>query len=191
MDETKFGDSLDRVRQVAVPPAARALSTLSHIDYEDAFLIDAGPVQDRTAEQWARAIMEDAPLSVRSRLLSGWSMIGLKLVRGRSGGSVLGWNVRASTPEFLLLGVDSRIGMPGELLFKRAGHELLFATFVQQDNLIARGVWTAIEPMHVRVVRDILEQAGRRLRPSRSTPNPARAAQKPVPVAFDEATTKH
>jgi hypothetical protein len=36
------------VRQVALPPAARALSTLSHIDYEDAFLVEIGPAQDRT-----------------------------------------------------------------------------------------------------------------------------------------------
>ena len=32
-----------RVRQVAVPPAARTLSTLAHIDYEDAFLVETGP----------------------------------------------------------------------------------------------------------------------------------------------------
>lgn len=64
-----------RVRQVAVPPAARALSTLSHIDYDDAFLVDVGPVQDRTAERWARAVLEDAPITVRHVLQSGWSAI--------------------------------------------------------------------------------------------------------------------
>jgi ribosome-binding factor A len=41
---------------------------------------------------------------------------------------------------------------------------LLFATFVQQDNLIARTVWAATETAHVRVVRQILEQASRRHR---------------------------
>jgi hypothetical protein len=54
------------VRQVAVPPAARALSTLSHVEYEDAFLIETGPAQDRTGEQWARAILEGAPILTRS-----------------------------------------------------------------------------------------------------------------------------
>jgi hypothetical protein len=39
------------VRRVAMPPAARTLSTLSQIDYEDAFLVDIGPSQDRTGEQ--------------------------------------------------------------------------------------------------------------------------------------------
>src|SRR4030095_3201144 len=37
-----------RVRQVAVPPAARTLSTLSYVDYEDAFLVETGPAQHRT-----------------------------------------------------------------------------------------------------------------------------------------------
>jgi hypothetical protein len=44
---------LGRVRQVTLPPAARALSTLSRVDYEDAFLVETGPAQDRTGEQWA------------------------------------------------------------------------------------------------------------------------------------------
>ncbi|MDT5233193.1 MAG: hypothetical protein QOI39_3693, partial [Mycobacterium sp.] len=49
-----------RVRQVAVPPAARALSTLARIDYADTFVLDTGP-DDRTPEEWARAILEGAP----------------------------------------------------------------------------------------------------------------------------------
>jgi len=35
-----------RVRPVAVPPAARTLGTLPHIDYEDAFLVETGPCVD-------------------------------------------------------------------------------------------------------------------------------------------------
>jgi hypothetical protein len=160
------------VRQVAVPAAARALSTLARIDYADAFILDTGPVRDRTAEQWARAILQGAPITVRSKLLAGWSAIGLKLGRGRCGRSVLGWQVRASTPEFVLLGAESNIGMPGQLLFKRETQALLFCTFVQHDNPIARAAWAAVVPAHVRTVRDILEQAGRRLR-SQSTHNPS------------------
>lgn len=60
-----------RVRQVTLPPAARALSTLAHVDYEDAFLVETGPAQDRTGEQRARAILEDAPVSTRNALCRG------------------------------------------------------------------------------------------------------------------------
>src|SRR5271166_5469101 len=110
------------VRQVAMPPAARRLSTLSHIDYEDAFLLETGQAQHRTGEQWARAILEDSPIITRSALLLGWASLGLRLSSTRSDRYVLGWEVRHSTPGFALLAAGSRLGLPAELLFKRAAH---------------------------------------------------------------------
>jgi hypothetical protein len=164
MDETTKSKK-GRVRQIAVPQRARVLSTLARIDYQDAFLVDIDPVAGQTAEQWARAILEDAPFGVRAALLSGWSALGLKLDT-RSGRTVLGWPVRDSASDFVLLGADSRIGMSGELLVKCEPEALLFATFVQHDNVIARGVWAAVEAIHVRTVRDVLEQASRRIQPA-------------------------
>jgi hypothetical protein len=148
-----------RVRQVTVAPAARTLSTLSHVDYEDAFLVETGPAQDRTGEQWARAILEDAPIIMRSALLWGWFALGLQLGSTRSDGLVLGWEMRRSTPDFVLLGASSRLGLSAELLFERQQHTLLYATFVQQENHIARAVWAGVEPVHRQVVRYVLEQA--------------------------------
>jgi hypothetical protein len=148
-----------RVREVAVPPAARSLSTLSHVDYEDAYLVEAGPAQDRTGEQWARATLEDAPIIMRNALLWGWFALGLQLGSTRSDGLVLGWEVRRSTPDLVLLGTSSRLGLPAELLFERQQHTLLYATFVQQENHIARAVWAGVEPVHRQVVRYVLEQA--------------------------------
>ncbi len=84
---------------------------------------------------------------VRSALLSGWSSLGLRLGVGRSERFVLGWEVQRSTPDFVLLAASSRIGMPAELLFKRQRHTLLFATFVQKENAIARAVWAAVDPL--------------------------------------------
>jgi hypothetical protein len=148
---------MDEVRQIEVPPAARALSTLSRIDYADAFLVESERVQERTAEEWARAILENAPAKVRAMLLSGWSAIGLKLGRGDQG--VLGWELRKRTADFVLLAAESRLGMPGQLLFKREPGALLFATFVQQDNQIARTLWAGVEPVHIPTVRTLLEHA--------------------------------
>ena len=108
-----------------MPPAARALSTLSRIDYEDAFFVSTGPGQVRSGEQWARAVLEGAPLRVRARLLRGWCMPGLKLGWPGPGRRVLGWRIRRAAPGFVL-------EMPGELLFKQERSGLLFATFVQQ-----------------------------------------------------------
>jgi hypothetical protein len=143
---------MSAVRQVAVPAAVRALSTLDRVDYADAFRVEVEDVRSRTAEEWARAVLEDAPLAVRGQLLSGWSSLGLKI----GGGSVLGWHVRSSTPDVLLLGAGSRIGMPGELLFKRERRGLLFATFVRQGNPMARALWGRVERVHVATVRRLL-----------------------------------
>lgn len=75
---------------------------------------------------------------------------------------MLGWEIRANTPDFVLLGRDSLIGMPGELLFKCEPEALLFATLVHHAHHLARAVWAAVEPGHVRIVRALLEQASRR-----------------------------
>ena len=151
-----------RARQVPVPPAARALSTLRRIDYEDAFFVSTGPAQLGTGEQWARAVLEGAPFRVRAGLLRGWCMLGLRIGWPRSRRRVLGWRIRHAAPDFVLLAAGSRIGMPGELLFKRERGGLLFATFVQQRNSLARTVWGRVEPAHQRIVSSLLAQAARR-----------------------------
>ena len=156
-----------RVRQVTLPSAARALSTLSHVDYEDAFLVETGPAQDRTGEQWARAILEGAPVSTRIALSRGWSALGLRLGATRSDRLALGWEVRRSTPDVALLGASGRLGLSGELLFERQQQTLLFATFVQLDNPVARALWAGIAARHRQVVRDLLEQANSPERPPR------------------------
>jgi hypothetical protein len=148
------------IHQIEVPAEARAVSAFPRADYEDAFVVDVGPTHERTAEQWARAVLEGPPATTRAKLTSGWSMIGLRLGGERS---VLGWTVRRSTDDFVLLGADSRIGMPAELLFMRRARSLLFSTFVQRKNPLARLVWARVEPVHGPIVRGLLEDARRRL----------------------------
>ena len=152
-----------RVRQIAPPAANHELSMLGRIDYEDAFVVDVDEPQTHDAEQWMRAILEKAPAGVRLRLLSAWSGIGLKLRLTGSGQTVLGWEIRSRDADVVLLGADSRIGMPGELLLQRQERGLLFSTFVRQDNPIAHGLWASIESAHVRTVRSLLDQAARRI----------------------------
>jgi len=152
-------EAVGPVRQVTLPLAARALSTLSRVDHEDAFLVGTGPAPDRTGEQWARAILEDAPMSTRNALSKGWSALGLRLSSTQSDRFVLGWEVRRSTPDVALLGASGRLGLSGELLFECQQRTLLFATFVQLENRITRALWAGIAPRHRQDERDLLEQA--------------------------------
>jgi hypothetical protein len=150
------------VRAVAVPPAARAISTLSHVDYEDAFMVDLSPGQDWTAEQWARAILEDTSPAMRRLLAVAWSALRLDLGPTASDQFVLGLKIQSRTPDRLLLGVSSRFAMRGELLFDRQEQTLFYATFVEQKSRVARAVWAAMAPVHVWAVRYVMNQASRR-----------------------------
>ena len=151
------GDSRAPVRQATLPDGARTRSTLAHVDYEDCFVVDVPDAFERTAEAWARAVLEDAPAAVRTSLRAGWSALGLRPARGPR--SILGWEIRRVAPDYVLLGATSRLGMQGELLLERHPGELLFATLVQHDNPLVRVVWAGIEATHLRVVRSLLEQA--------------------------------
>ena len=148
-----------RARQVAVPAVARARCTLSRVDYEDAFAIEFGSAHVRTAEQWARAILEDAPLAMRNGLRRGWLALGLKLDATPSERSVLGWEVRRSTPDYVLLGADSRIGMPAELLVMRQKRAVRIATFLEHQSSAAQAMWATFERAHRRIVPRVLVQA--------------------------------
>jgi len=148
-----------RVRQVPVPSGVRERSTLTHVGYDDAFLVNTGSVSDRTGEQWARAMIEGAPTSTQRALRRGWWALGLRLGPSRSDRFVLGWEVRRSDSDFALLGSSGRLGLSGELLFEPGQDALLFATFVQLDNPVARAMWTGIAPHHRKVVRHLLEWA--------------------------------
>jgi hypothetical protein len=149
-----------QVRQVSLPADARELSTLARVDYEDAFVVDAGG--RRTAPQWADSVFNDAPLAVRARLVSGWMGLGLKLGGPWSPRRVLGWKVQQSSPDVMLLAADSVLGLQAELLFRTEPRGLLFAALIQQNNSAARAVWARITARHQAVVRSLLVHAARR-----------------------------
>ena len=74
--------------------------------------------------------------------MSGWTSLGLQLGSLRLGtGFVLGWRSARATPDFLLLGADSRVGMPAELVLKRDDEGILVATLIQQENPAVRAAW--------------------------------------------------
>ena len=161
-DEVLTTGTRGEVRQLDIPPAARALSTLPRIDYADAFVVEIGSAPERTGEQWARAVLEQLPLAVRVKLVIGWSALGLRLGSPVSDRCVLGWHLAHDGADYALLSAGSRFGLAGELLFKPEGSQLLFATLVRQQGTFARAVWPRIVPQHVRVVRHVLRRASLR-----------------------------
>jgi hypothetical protein len=151
-----------QVRQIDPPPDVRALSTLPVIDYADGFTVTGG-AGERTPEQWARAVLADAPPRVRLKLVVGWTFLGLRLGIRPPAERILGWRIRRSTPDVLLLGAGSRLGLPAELLFRREPDGVLFATFVRQRSRLARALWPRVIPGHQRIVASLLTHGARRV----------------------------
>jgi hypothetical protein len=149
----------DMVREVEVPADALALSTLPRVDYMDAFRVDLPGGPALSGEEWARETLEGASSETRRSLRRGWPLIGLKLAPPGAEGSVLGWHLRHNEADYALLGLDSRIGMPAELLFRPEPDGLLFATLIAHRTPLTRILWAPIGPPHRRVVPALLRRA--------------------------------
>ena len=160
MTATRLSPASPTVTQISLPDDARALSTLSRIDYDDAFMVSG--VVDLTPHQWAQAVIDDAPGRVRARLYMGWLGLGLRLGPPWSSQRVLGWRVARSAPDSLLLKANSWLGLRGELLFSAEPDGLLFATLIQLTNPVARSVWARITETHQHVVGSLLRHAASR-----------------------------
>jgi hypothetical protein len=104
-------------------------------------------------------VADAAPDKLRGTLRSGWTSMGIQLDEAPPERTVLGWEIRRSTPDYVVLGTACRIAMKGEMLFMRRPHQLLYCTFVELDDDDARAVWAGVEPYHPRLVRRLLESA--------------------------------
>ena len=96
-----------------------------------------------------------------------WFALGLKHGPASSGDHVLGWPLRRTAPDHVLLGAESRFGMPAELLVKLDRDGVLFSTMIEHRNPFMRAVWAPIVSPHQRIVRRLLERAASRLAGSR------------------------
>lgn len=151
------------MRRVAVSPAARRLSTITRVDYEDAFEIHTGPTHRRTAEEWAREIFEGAPLPTRMALRSAWFLLGAELHHDPPDRFIFGLEVLRRTSEFVFLGVGSRLGASAELLLEREQDTLRFTTFVRLGTPAARAMWSQAAAGHRFAVRYLFGHGARRI----------------------------
>ncbi|HYZ62079.1 MAG TPA: hypothetical protein VE650_06450 [Acetobacteraceae bacterium] len=150
------------MREIKLPPEARGLTALSRVDYTDCFILETARVRDRTGEDWARALLEEAPPGTRDALRRGWRALGVRLGSTADDRLVLGWLVRSSSPDFALLAARSVFGMDAEVLIKREPRGVLAATLIKFNHPLMRVFWAGFSFQHRRVLRHLLVQAGRR-----------------------------
>ena len=151
------------VRQIDPPPDLLDRTTLVDVHYQDCFIVDLGQaLSARSAEQWARAVFEDAPASTRNTLVNGWPLLGLRLGPLTSDEHVLGWRIRANSPDQVLLFADGSPDMVAELLIERRRDTLRFASFIALLSPSAHEIWVDVAPRHERTVRELLDEMWQR-----------------------------
>jgi hypothetical protein len=146
--------------EVPVRADVRALARFPAIDYADNFEAETGGAA-RTAEQWARAILEGAPVGMRTFLVRTWPLFGVRLGPLHTGGYVLGWRIVKNTPEFAVLQVRSAAGITVRLVVRAGAGRVLAGTFVRCEGLPGRVLWFAIAPIHRLVISRLLGEATR------------------------------
>src|SRR3954466_898856 len=156
------GAEASAVRPVALPAEIRRLTGLPRLDYSDCVVADGVPASERSAEDWARAVIEGASARTRSVLRHAWALLGVRLGSADDPSLVLGWPVRRRGPDLVVLAAGSPIGIDAEVLCRVQDDRLLMATFMHLKNPLARLTWALVAPSHQRIVPRLIRQAIRR-----------------------------
>jgi hypothetical protein len=145
-----------------IPESARTLSSLPDIDYADRFTLVTDAAA--TPEQWARAMFGDVP-SIAERLI--WrTLLGLRLSRGRSPGTVAGWQIGNRGDGWIRLDAASWF-LTANLLVQTADGRVSLVTFLHYDRRLGHAVWPPLSAIHRRLVPGLLRDAAARIRAHR------------------------
>jgi hypothetical protein len=147
------------VEQGHVPEAVRSLSTFAHPDYVDLFTITTPIATDFSAEQWARAVLEQAPLS-RDNARRLWRLMGLRLGPEHSPQHVQGWKIAARGDNWLRAATASWY-MAAEAVCLVEKRQVALSLSLRYDRPVAPVVWALVSGPHQRGVPVMLRQAVR------------------------------
>jgi hypothetical protein len=129
-------------------------------DYADSFEVHTAVPDGRSAEQWARDALENAPAVVRGVvLLAHRHVLRFRLGPLQSADHVLGWRIRKSEPDVIELTADGPL-MSGLILGRRtAPTAVRIETFVFFHRQRAATIWTLVGPLHRRIAPLLLKRA--------------------------------
>lgn len=157
---TSLGDEGDTVVTVVgptIPPdAIRSLDTLESPDYADFFTATTSGATDRSAEEWARAVLEGTPTGRSAPFL--WSRLGLRLGPTPSPDHVQGWKIADRGDDWLRIEATSWF-MTAHAVVHVDDRLVSLALFVRYDQPIAAVIWPPVSLMHRRAVPVMLQQA--------------------------------
>lgn len=133
-----------------------------HYDYTDSFEAPIATANDRTPEQWARAVFEHAPRPVRRLLVSGFRYgLGLRLGPRPSPEHVLGWEIVNRKPDSITIESRSWL-LTSRLVFRTEESRVTLSTLVHYDKRIAAVIWPPVSILHRQIAPRLLRHAAAR-----------------------------
>ncbi|WP_020501552.1 hypothetical protein [Sciscionella marina] len=145
------------VRRIEVPERLGALAALPGCDYTVAFA--ARSAEQRSPEQWARAVFEGGSPVMRTFLRTGWSLaLGFRLGPNGSPQHVLGWRLVSADDTAAVVEQESPL-MLARNVFWPDGDRIVWGTFVRYRNGAARLIWPPVSLVHVRTAHPLLRKA--------------------------------
>jgi len=151
------------VERRSVPEVVRTIDPLTDPDYTDAFEVDTSSAKPRSAEQWARATFEDAPVAMRWFLLASWRAgLGLRLGPRHSSDHVHGWRILDRATSSITLELRSWF-LRCHLVFWLDDTKLVFSTSIRYERQIGAVIWPPASILHRRIVPYLLQHAARKV----------------------------
>jgi hypothetical protein len=136
--------------------AATALSTFAEPDHVDLFTVAAPGARDHTPEAWARAVLEEAPVSQRNARRF-WRLLGLRLGPPGSADHVQGWRIAARGDDWVRLETASWY-MTAQAVVLVGAAQVSLSLSLRFDRPPAALVWRFVAGPHKRAVPVMLRQ---------------------------------
>jgi len=140
-----------------VPEPIRSLHGLDHFDYVDLFTLQTTADSDWSADQWARAVLEEGPAARRFGFLPWRALLVLRLGPSRTPSYVHGWKIAARDEDWIRLEAASWL-MTCNAVVHLQGCQVSVALFVRYDNRAAAAWWPMWSRVHRRAMPIILRQ---------------------------------
>jgi hypothetical protein len=151
-----------RARSADVPDALQSRESVTRAHRVITYELRVQGAASITAQQWATATFEGASPIVRSFLVLGWrSVLGLRLSKGDSTRSVLGWRLTEDLPQLATLEAASGLITAQNIVFVQDTN-VFWITLVRYERGMAAPIWRLVELVHRLIVPALLTRAGRR-----------------------------
>ncbi|QSB06485.1 hypothetical protein [Natronoglycomyces albus] len=143
-----------------IPAEFVTIAAMHSADYADLFTRQTPGCRSHSAEQWARAMLEDEG-GIPAQLL--WrTVLGLRLRWRRGPSQVAGWPIGQRGPDWIRLEAHSR-SLAARLVVHTGADSVSLGTFIRYDRRWGRRIWEPLSAQHRRLVPGLLNDAAHRL----------------------------